>query len=104
MNDNRIPLTYTKQRSTERLNAELARQRSRNARKAVDMWMETYHPPTATKAAMLENAVPLAPADEPLAPAAEPLDRWEIVVIFVSAFFTFLVLVGISVSWLFWMI
>ena len=62
--NNRIPLTYTKQRSTERLNAELARQRSRNARKAVNMWMETYHPATPTKAAMLENAAPLAPADD----------------------------------------
>ena len=64
MNDNRIPLTYTAQRSTERLNAELARERSRKARKAVNMWMETYNPPTPTQAAMLENAVPLAPADD----------------------------------------
>ena len=65
MNDNRIPLTYTAQRSTERLNAELARQRSRNAdRCVVNMWIETYNPPTPTKAAMLENAVPLAPADD----------------------------------------
>ena len=100
MNDNRIPLTYTKQRSTERLNAELARQRSRNARKAVDMWLETYNPPTLTQAAMLENAVPLPPADEP----SDRVNVWDLAVAMAVMFFTFLLVGGGFVLWLFWTI
>ena len=78
--------TIPSMQSAELANRHLAERRARAARRSVEMWIAdqtargaTHHPATRTKAAMLLDAVPLAPADDDT-----PADRQDYTIVVIA--------------------